>query len=81
MLSRIPAKPIRYGCLTLFLGFVVVSQVFAFIQGSLRLYNIPEHEAFMAALRYVIVISVSVAWFTWNRREPKPTISEDRISD
>jgi hypothetical protein len=66
-ISRIPARPIRYGCLTLFLGLIAVSQTFVFIQGSLRWHNIPEDEALMAALRYVFVISVAVAWFTWNR--------------
>ena len=76
-LLRIPAKPIRYGCLTLFLGFVAVSQGFAVIQGALSWYGIDEEQAFKIALSYVLVASLSVAWFTWNRRERKPPISQN----
>jgi len=69
-----------YFCLTLFLGFVAVSQIFAFIEGSLRWYKIPEVQALKIALLYVLVISLAVAWFTWNQRERKPTSSQNQDS-
>jgi hypothetical protein len=79
-ISRIPAKPIRYGCFTMFLGWVVVSQVLVAFGDWIRQFYIGG-ELFEIAHLYVLVIGLGVAWFTWNRRPRKPRISQNQISD